>query len=93
MRSTNSADGPRVLDASVIINLLAIEAQLATQILRARGGEFIVAARVIEREVLDDPRDRARPAEERVIPLSRRETFPPIRSASKACWWKLQRVA
>lgn len=32
-------------------------------------------------------------AEERVIPLSRSETFPPIRSASKACWWKLQRLA
>ena len=31
-------------------------------------------------------------AEERVIPLERNETFPPIRSANKACWWKLQRV-
>ena len=31
-------------------------------------------------------------SEERVIPLSARETFPPIRSQSKACWWKLQRV-
>jgi hypothetical protein len=29
---------------------------------------------------------------ERVIPLQKNETFPPIRSASKACWWKLQRV-
>lgn len=27
--------------------------------------------------------------EERVIPLSRGETFPPIRSANKAAWWKL----
>lgn len=31
-------------------------------------------------------------AEERVIPLSKGETFPPIRSAKKACWWKLQRI-
>ena len=28
-------------------------------------------------------------AEERQIPLSRLETFPPIRSASKGCWWRL----
>lgn len=27
--------------------------------------------------------------EEEEIPLSRGETFPPIRSAGKACWWKL----
>lgn len=30
-------------------------------------------------------------AEERDIPLSRGETFPPIRSAEKGCWWKLVR--
>ncbi len=30
-------------------------------------------------------------AEEREIELERRETFPPIRSAGKACWWKLLR--
>jgi len=31
--------------------------------------------------------------EERDIPLSRGETFPPIRSSGKACWWKLaQRI-
>lgn len=28
-------------------------------------------------------------AEERIIPLSRGETFPPIRSCNKACWWIL----
>ncbi len=27
--------------------------------------------------------------EERRIPLSEGETFPPIRSTGKACWWKL----
>lgn len=27
--------------------------------------------------------------EEMVIPLSRGETFPPIRSCNKACWWVL----
>jgi len=31
--------------------------------------------------------------EEREIPLSRGETFPPIRSTGKGCWWKLvQRI-
>ncbi|PCJ63662.1 MAG: YjzC family protein [Candidatus Hydrogenedentota bacterium] len=28
-------------------------------------------------------------AEERQIPLSRTETYPPIRSVRKACWWVL----
>lgn len=28
-------------------------------------------------------------AEERVIPLSVGETFPPIRSSGKAAWWTL----
>lgn len=28
-------------------------------------------------------------AEEKKIPVSRGEIFPPIRSAAKACWWKL----
>ncbi|MCK4624771.1 MAG: YjzC family protein [Phycisphaerae bacterium] len=27
--------------------------------------------------------------EEMGIPLTRGETFPPIRSSGKACWWKL----
>lgn len=30
-------------------------------------------------------------AEEKEIPLSKGETFPPIRSTGKACWWKLIR--
>lgn len=30
---------------------------------------------------------------ERVIPLSKGETFPPIRSSSMAAYWKLQRVS
>jgi hypothetical protein len=30
--------------------------------------------------------------EERVIPLCKNETFPPIRSCYKAAWWKLQRI-
>jgi len=32
-------------------------------------------------------------AEERRIPLSQHEVFPPIRSAGKGCWWKLERRA
>lgn len=30
-------------------------------------------------------------AEEKVISLDKGETFPPIRSANKACWWKQMR--
>ena len=30
-------------------------------------------------------------AEERVIPMDRRDTFPPVRSSQKAAWWKLLR--
>jgi len=29
---------------------------------------------------------------ERVIPLSKGGTFPPIKSANKGCYWKLQRL-
>jgi len=31
--------------------------------------------------------------DERVIPLTSGQTFPPIRSQNKAAWWKLQRIA
>lgn len=31
--------------------------------------------------------------EEREIPLSMGETFPPIRSSQKSCWWRLVRRA
>lgn len=30
---------------------------------------------------------------ERVISLTRGETFPPIKSQDKGAWWKLQRIA
>lgn len=32
-------------------------------------------------------------ADEREIPLSVGETFPPIKSSEKACWWVLARRA
>ncbi|MEM9347455.1 MAG: YjzC family protein [Planctomycetota bacterium] len=31
--------------------------------------------------------------EEREIPLAKGETFPPIRSSGKGCWWRLVRDA
>lgn len=31
-------------------------------------------------------------AEERVIPLSRGEIFPPIRSTNRGAYWRLQRL-
>jgi len=30
--------------------------------------------------------------DERVIPLEKGRTFPPVRSSGKAAWWKLQRT-
>lgn len=42
---------------------------------------------------LDGTSSPAPTAEERQIPLSAGETFPPIRSTSKACYWKLIRRA
>lgn len=32
-------------------------------------------------------------AEESEIPLSKGETFPPINSADKGCWWALARLS
>lgn len=40
-----------------------------------------------------DGRTRPSPTtEERVISLTRDETFPPIRSQNASAWWKCQRV-
>lgn len=42
---------------------------------------------------LDGTRTPAPSSEEREIPLSKSEKFPPIRSTGKSCWWKLmQRI-
>lgn len=38
---------------------------------------------------LDGTWSPASTAEEQNITLTKGENFPPIRSASKACWWKL----
>lgn len=32
-------------------------------------------------------------SEERRIPLSKGETFPPVRSSGKAAWWKMSAYA
>ena len=36
---------------------------------------------------LDGKQTPAPTAEERRIPLDKGDTFPPIRSANKGCWW------
>ena len=41
---------------------------------------------------VDNSTSPAPSAEERVIPLSKSGTFPPVKSSGKAAWWKLQRV-
>ena len=43
-----------VLDAGVLINLLAIKAEVARAILQARGAEYYVVARAIDRELIEN---------------------------------------
>ncbi len=42
---------------------------------------------------LDGSADPLPSADERVIPIRNSEIFPPVRSANKACWWKLVGIA
>ena len=61
---------------------------------RFRTGEKCTESGVFKFDgYLDGTTTPAPTAEEREIPLSRGETFPPIRSTGKACWWKLVRRA
>lgn len=53
------------------------------------GQECVVSGRYAFDGYLDGTTTPAPTSEERQIPLSRGETFPPIRSSGKACWWKL----
>lgn len=61
--------GPRTLDASSVISLLAIETELARAILSARGGAFVVTTEVMA-EVQRDPRVPGQPASTRLKMLS-----------------------
>lgn len=58
----------RVLDASALINLLAVETELMRAILIACGGRFAVTENVA-REVLRDPRETRQPASLRLAKL------------------------
>lgn len=61
----------RVLDASALINLLAVETVVARAILGACGGAFVITDEVA-REVLRDPRDPSQPVSIRLAELSAR---------------------
>jgi len=59
---------------------------------RFRTGETCKESGVYEFDgYLDGTYSPAPTAEEKRIPLSSGETFPPIRSSEKACYWKLVR--
>lgn len=58
---------------------------------RFKTGETCVISGVYEFDGYTDGSTSPPPTQdERKIPLSRGETFPPIRSARKACWWVLR---
>lgn len=42
---------------------------------------------------MTEPQTLAPSAEERVIPMQEKNTFPPIRSTNRGAWWKLQRIS
>ncbi len=57
------------------------------------GQECVVSGRYGFDGYLDGTSTPPPRRQEREIPLSRGETFPPIRSSGKSCWWKLlQRI-
>ena len=59
---------------------------------RYKTGETCVISGVYQFDGYTDGTQTPAPTpEERQIPLSKGETFPPIRSSGKACWWKLIR--
>lgn len=61
---------------------------------RFRTGEICIESGVYDFDgYLDGTSYPSPTAEERRIPLSAHETFPPIRSTGKACYWKLVRKA
>lgn len=60
----------RVLDASALINVLAVETELARAILSSCGGQFVITAEVAS-EVLIDPRERRQPVAARLDKLCR----------------------
>ena len=61
---------------------------------RFRTGETCVESGVYGFDgYLDGTSYPAPRAEEREIPISADEKFPPIRSSGKACYWKLVRKA
>jgi predicted nucleic acid-binding protein len=58
--SLHSAGGTLVLDASAIINFLAIDLVVARDILRATEAKLVASKRMTVREICQDPRDRSK---------------------------------
>lgn len=61
-----------------------------TAVRRKTGEHCQVSGRYDLDGYLDGTSSPAPRPEEKRIPLSRGETFPPIRSSGKACWWLLK---
>jgi hypothetical protein len=52
-----------------LINLLAVEPELARMVLRAHGAPFLVTSVVVQREIIRDPRSAGNPIRPRLLHL------------------------
>lgn len=61
----------------------------STSVRKKTGQNCDVKGRYAFDGYVDGSTSPAPTADERVIPMDRGDTFPPIKSAQKACWWRL----
>ena len=63
---------------------------MSTSLVRRKTGEKCAVKGTYEFDgYLDNTSWPSPTAQESRIPLTAGETFPPVRSANKGCWWKL----
>lgn len=55
------------------------------------GEKCVDSGRYVFDGYTDGTTSPAPTSEEREIPISKGDTFPPIRSCNKGCWWKFIR--
>jgi hypothetical protein len=77
------------------MRFVALEALMSTYLssaTRKKTGETCEIAGDYEFDgYVDGTNSPAPTAEERIIPMDKWDTFPPVKSSEKAAWWKLIR--